>query len=107
VLDSLLSTATFIFIGTLMPFSRLPADFSGWRLFVIIFLILTFKRLPAVLAFQRTIPAFQDYKQALFSGWVSSHFSSPRSSFFLPLALLLTLHIHSLDQSEWRLSIIS
>jgi NhaP-type Na+/H+ or K+/H+ antiporter len=83
VLDSLLSTATFIFIGTIMPFHGLPPDFAVWRLVVLIIIILIFKRLPVVLAFQKVIPAFEDRKQAIFSGWVSHATYTACSSFIL------------------------
>ncbi|GAA6057769.1 hypothetical protein JCM3770_006835 [Rhodotorula araucariae] len=70
VIDSLLDTATFIYIGALIPWSEFSSPYlTPWRLVLFAICILLFRRLPAVMALYRWIPALDGYKQALFAGW--------------------------------------
>jgi NhaP-type Na+/H+ or K+/H+ antiporter len=73
VIDVLLDSAIFIFIGTLIPWSAMgdaALQLQPWRLVVITILILLFRRIPAVMALYKLIP-LADWKEALFVGHVS------------------------------------
>ncbi|BGO97657.1 hypothetical protein NBRC10513v2_001651 [Rhodotorula toruloides] len=70
VIDSLLDTAIFIYVGAVMPWSEFTSEFiSPWRLVVFAICILVFRRLPAMLALYRFIPALDGFSEGLFAGW--------------------------------------
>ncbi|BGP22763.1 hypothetical protein JCM10295v2_001654 [Rhodotorula toruloides] len=70
VIDSLLDTAIFIYVGAVMPWSEFTSEFiSPWRLVVFAICILLFRRLPAMLALYRFIPALDGFSEGLFAGW--------------------------------------
>lgn len=70
VIDNLLNTTVFIYLGTLMPWSELSTEYLvPWKLFLLAVCILAFRRLPFLLAIHRGIPALPDLKQSLFAGW--------------------------------------
>ncbi|GAA5931447.1 uncharacterized protein JCM15063_001470 [Sporobolomyces koalae] len=70
VIDNLLNTTVFIYLGALMPWSELTTDhLVPWKLVLLAICILAFRRLPVVLALHKAIPALPDLKQSLFAGW--------------------------------------
>lgn len=95
MIDAFLDTATFLYIGAIIPcaarasvavgsFMRAhrPSHSAGsefsteylkpWKLVLFAICILVFRRLPAMLVFYRTIPAVDGVKQALFTGWCAA-----------------------------------
>ncbi|GAA5848387.1 hypothetical protein JCM8547_004499 [Rhodosporidiobolus lusitaniae] len=70
VVDTLLDTAVFIYLGTIVPWSEYTSDFlSPWRLVVLAICILLFRRMPFLLALHKFIPAIDGLGQAVFTGW--------------------------------------
>ncbi|GAA5896262.1 hypothetical protein JCM8208_001828 [Rhodotorula glutinis] len=70
VIDGLLDTATFIYIGALIPWSEFSSEYLvPWRLVLFAICILLFRRLPAMLLLYRYIPALEGLKEGLFAGW--------------------------------------
>ncbi|GAA5968092.1 hypothetical protein JCM11641_003727 [Rhodosporidiobolus odoratus] len=70
VIDSLLDTATFLYIGTIIPWSDFTSAYlTPWRLVLFGICILIFRRLPFILALHKFIPALDTYKKAFFAGW--------------------------------------
>lgn len=72
VLDSLLNTGVFIYIGTIIPwgaFGDATLGLSPWRFVVLGILILLFRRLPWVIACKKIIPDLRDWKDTFFTGW--------------------------------------
>ncbi|GAA5822998.1 hypothetical protein JCM11251_004452 [Rhodosporidiobolus azoricus] len=70
VIDTLLDTATFIYIGSIMPWSSFTSEhLEPWRLVVLAIALLAFRRMPFVLGLYKLIPALDDFKQAVFAGW--------------------------------------
>ncbi|GAA5837487.1 hypothetical protein JCM9279_006769 [Rhodotorula babjevae] len=70
VIDGLLDTATFIYIGALIPWSEFSSEYlKPWRLVLFAICILLFRRLPAMLLLYRYIPALEGLKEGLFAGW--------------------------------------
>lgn len=73
VIDSLLNTGTFIYIGAILPWSEFGnADIglSAWRLVIIAILVMLFRRFPWVMACYKFMPDLKDNLQdALFTGW--------------------------------------
>ncbi|GAA6004531.1 hypothetical protein JCM10207_000920 [Rhodosporidiobolus poonsookiae] len=70
VIDNLLDTATFLYIGAIIPWSDFTSEYlTPWRLVVLAICILLVRRLPFVLAFSKLIPALEGKKESLFAGW--------------------------------------
>ncbi|GAA5989255.1 hypothetical protein JCM10908_001228 [Rhodotorula pacifica] len=70
VIDGLLDTATFIYIGAIMPWSEFSNEYlTPWKLVLFAICILLFRRLPAMLALYPFIPAVNGFKEGLFTGW--------------------------------------
>ncbi|KAK9897124.1 Sodium/hydrogen exchanger [Cystobasidium minutum MCA 4210] len=72
VIDSLLNTGIFIYIGTIMPWAEFgngEIGLSAWRLVVLAILILLFRRLPWVLLARKIIPDLVTWQEACFAGW--------------------------------------
>ncbi|GAA5879332.1 hypothetical protein JCM1840_006952 [Sporobolomyces johnsonii] len=70
VIDSLLNTSVFIYLGSIMPWSELNnAYLTPWKLFLLAACILAFRRLPFLLAIHKLIPALPSMKQGIFAGW--------------------------------------
>ncbi|GAA5929313.1 hypothetical protein JCM10213_006346 [Rhodosporidiobolus nylandii] len=70
VIDTLLDSATFLYLGTVVPWSELSSAYiSPWRLVVLGICILLFRRMPFVFALHRFVPAIDGIKQAIFTGW--------------------------------------
>ncbi|CAG8453983.1 4111_t:CDS:10 [Ambispora gerdemannii] len=70
VIDLLLNLTTFIYIGTIFPWSSFYDDALSLRkLIPISILILIFRRLPIVVGLKKFIPAIHTFKEALFAGY--------------------------------------
>ncbi|KAI8365918.1 Sodium/hydrogen exchanger family-domain-containing protein [Radiomyces spectabilis] len=72
VVDMLLNLSIFVYIGATMPWSAFGnADLrlSVWRLVVLAIMVLLFRRLPIIAALYKWIPAIQNWREALFTGW--------------------------------------
>jgi NhaP-type Na+/H+ or K+/H+ antiporter len=72
VIDSILNTGVFIYIGTIMPwgaFGNAEIGLQPWRLVVLGILVLLFRRLPFVLAAKKIIPDLTSWQEATFAGW--------------------------------------
>ena len=73
VLDLLLNSAMFVYLGTIMPwYAFAPHDLTPfvtpWRLVAFLVLVLLFRRIPIVLAMYRWIPDIRTFREALFCG---------------------------------------
>lgn len=73
VIDNLLNTAIFIYLGALMPWSSFGDDheigLSPWRLVVLGLLVLLVRRVPWVMALYKWIPSLGNAKEAAFAGY--------------------------------------
>jgi len=72
VIDILINSAVFIFIGTLIPWSEFQnaaSDLTIGRLFGIGILVMLFRRLPWVIATYKFNPAIENFAEAVFTGW--------------------------------------
>ncbi|KWU46429.1 hypothetical protein RHOSPDRAFT_3541, partial [Rhodotorula sp. JG-1b] len=70
VIDALLDTTTFIYIGAIMPWSEFSNEYlTPWKLVLFAICILLFRRLPAMLVLYRFIPAVDGFQEGLFTGW--------------------------------------
>jgi NhaP-type Na+/H+ or K+/H+ antiporter len=71
VLDSLINISYFIFFGTQIPWAEVGKveSLALWRILVGCILILLFRRLPAVLALWKWIPALNSWEEAFFCGF--------------------------------------
>ncbi|KAL9937496.1 hypothetical protein V8E36_003905 [Tilletia maclaganii] len=73
VLDLLLNQTFFIFVGLMVPFDlfRQPEyGITPGRLVLLSFLVLIFRRLPALLLHYRLIPSVRDPSEAAFAGYL-------------------------------------
>ncbi|GAA5885336.1 hypothetical protein JCM6882_009575 [Rhodosporidiobolus microsporus] len=62
VIDSLLDTATFIYIGSIIPWSSFTSEYlSPWRLVLLAIALLLFRRIPFVLGLYKAIPALEEF----------------------------------------------
>jgi hypothetical protein len=71
VIDLLLNTAAFVYVGAWMPFHSFSDEtlsLSVWRLICIAVLVLLLKRLPIILGLFKWIPDIKSFREALFSG---------------------------------------
>lgn len=71
VIDLLLNTAAFVFVGSWMPFdsfSDKALSLSVGRLICIAVLVLSLRRLPIIVALFKWIPDIKSFREALFSG---------------------------------------
>ncbi|RAH79298.1 sodium ion/proton exchanger [Aspergillus japonicus CBS 114.51] len=73
-IETLLNTAAFMYLGAVMPWDQFhrPHDtgISIWRLFGLGFLILIFRRIPAIVTGYKFMPKVcSDWKEALFLGY--------------------------------------
>ncbi|WFD34481.1 hypothetical protein MCUN1_001322 [Malassezia cuniculi] len=72
IIDMLLNTGIFLYIGTIIPwgdYSNSELGLSGWRLVVLGICVILVRRLPWVMAMYKLIPALHDWKEAAFTGW--------------------------------------
>lgn len=71
VVDLLFNTATFVYLGAMMPFDAWVAPDTSldiWRLFVIAILTILLKRIPVIIALWKFIPDVKTFRDALFVG---------------------------------------
>jgi NhaP-type Na+/H+ or K+/H+ antiporter len=71
-IDILLNLSIFFYFGAVIPWTDLsntPQRVPLYSLVAISILILTFRRLPAILAMHRRIPAIAGLRQAIFAGY--------------------------------------
>lgn len=71
VIDLLLNTAAFVFVGAWMPFDSFSDEtlsLSVWRLICIAVLVLLLRRLPIIIGLFKWIPDIKSFREALFSG---------------------------------------
>lgn len=71
IVDLLFNTATFIFLGAMMPFgSWVDPDttLNIWRLFVVAILTLLLKRIPIMVGLWKYVPDIKTFRDALFVG---------------------------------------
>lgn len=71
VIDLLLNTAAFVFVGTWMPFDSFSdheLSLSVGRLISIAILVLLLRRLPIIIGLYKWIPDIKSLREALFSG---------------------------------------
>lgn len=73
VIDLLLNSAMFVYLGTILPFGAFNKEITPWitsgRLITFLICVLLFRRLPIVLATYGWIPDIKTFKEALFCGW--------------------------------------
>lgn len=69
VIDQLLNTGAFLYIGAILPWSGFGDHFSPWRLVVLGILVMLVRRLPWVLALRKMIPALPSFREAAFAGF--------------------------------------
>ncbi|KAG9299323.1 hypothetical protein G9A89_013971 [Geosiphon pyriformis] len=70
VIDLLLNLTIFIYIGAILPWSSFQSEsLSLKHLIPMSFLILIFRRLPAVVGLMKFIPAIRTFKEAVFAGY--------------------------------------
>ncbi|WFC99643.1 hypothetical protein MYAM1_002388 [Malassezia yamatoensis] len=72
ILDMLLNTAIFMYIGMIIPwrdFSNMEIGMNGWRVVVLGILVILFRRLPWVMLTYHIIPTLRTWKEACFAGW--------------------------------------
>ena len=71
VIDLLLNTAAFVYVGAWMPFdsfSDKSLSLSVWRLICIAILVVLLRRLPIILGLFKWIPDIKSFREAMFSG---------------------------------------
>lgn len=71
VIDLLLNTAAFVFVGAWMPFDSFSDEalsLSVGRLICLAILVLLLRRLPIIVALFKWIPDIKSFREALFSG---------------------------------------
>lgn len=71
IIDLLLNLAYFVYFGMLIPWSDFGSSshLEVWRLILVALWIIILRRLPAVMALRRWIPAFNTPREAFFGGW--------------------------------------
>ncbi|KAL0067182.1 hypothetical protein AAF712_005752 [Marasmius tenuissimus] len=75
IIDFVLNSACFIYIGAWLPFRDFNSEVLGidlWRLFVLFVAVAFLRRIPASLVLYKWIPEVQNWKEAMFCG----HFDS-------------------------------
>lgn len=71
IVDLLFNTATFIYLGAMMPFGAWvdpDTTLNIWRLFVIAILTILLKRIPIIVALWKYVPDIKTFRDALFVG---------------------------------------
>ena len=72
VLDNFIDAAVFLYIGALIPFAEMQNAATGLnagKLVALVFLILLFRRLPAMLLFKPLINELATWREAVFVGF--------------------------------------
>ena len=71
VIDLLINLAFFVYFGTIIPWEQYNAGILGldvWRLVVIAFLVVFFRRIPIMMILKPIIPDIKTWREALFAG---------------------------------------
>lgn len=71
VIDLLINLAYFVYLGTIIPWAQFNDPEIGtapWRLVVIAFCVLFFRRIPIMLALKPLIPDIKTWREACFAG---------------------------------------
>lgn len=71
VIDLLLNLAYFVFFGAIIPWQQFNDPEIGtnvWRLIILAIVVITLRRIPAVMAFKVFIPDIKSWREALFVG---------------------------------------
>ena len=71
VIDLLINLAFFVYFGTIIPWTQFNSGILGldvWRLVVIAFLVLFFRRIPIMMVLKPIIPDIKTWREALFAG---------------------------------------
>ncbi|KAJ2796161.1 hypothetical protein H4R20_005622, partial [Coemansia guatemalensis] len=70
-LNGLLSMSFFMYFGTIIPWSSYTSAnmLDPWRIVVTVILVMLLRRLPALMASYKLIPAVRTWQDALFAGW--------------------------------------
>ncbi|KAF2649267.1 hypothetical protein K491DRAFT_611164 [Lophiostoma macrostomum CBS 122681] len=71
VIDLLINLAFFVYFGTIIPWELFNSDVIGiqpWRLVVLGFMVLLFRRIPIMMALKPIIPDIKTWREALFAG---------------------------------------
>ncbi|RDW82676.1 hypothetical protein BP6252_03788 [Coleophoma cylindrospora] len=73
IIDLILNSGMFVFFGSIIPWNQfLPRDITPhcgvWQLVLFLFLVLSFRRIPIVVAMKSVIPDIRTYREALFCG---------------------------------------
>ncbi|KAG5349562.1 hypothetical protein C0989_003112 [Termitomyces sp. Mn162] len=71
IIELVLNCACFMYIGAWLPFEAFNSPDVGitpWQLVILFFIILTLRRIPAILILYRWIPEIRTWREALFSG---------------------------------------
>ncbi|KAJ9107426.1 hypothetical protein QFC21_000877 [Naganishia friedmannii] len=72
VIDTLLNSAIFLYIGSILPWGEFGGGFYGiqpWRLVVLGICIMVLRRVPWVVALHRWIPTLPTWKESAFAGF--------------------------------------
>jgi CPA1 family monovalent cation:H+ antiporter len=71
VIDLVLNLAYFVYFGAIVPWPQFNDSAIGtdvWRLIILAIIVLTLRRIPAVMAFKIFIPDIKTWREALFCG---------------------------------------
>lgn len=71
VIDLLINLAFFVYFGTIIPWAQFNSEvlhIRVWKLVVIAFLVLFFRRIPIMMALKPIIPDIKTWREALFAG---------------------------------------
>ena len=68
ILDLLLNSAMFVYFGAIIPWQTFKDNLAPGKMLLCVVLILLLRRLPALVALKRFIPAIKTYREAFFTG---------------------------------------
>ncbi|SCV05332.1 LANO_0H05160g1_1 [Lachancea nothofagi CBS 11611] len=71
IIDLLLNLAYFVYFGAIIPwqqFNDAELGLNAWRLIILGIVVITLRRIPAVLAFKTMIPDIKSWREAIFVG---------------------------------------
>ncbi|KAL7752367.1 Na+/H+ antiporter [Sorochytrium milnesiophthora] len=69
IIDNLLNSSFFIFMGINFPFGAFSGPIVWWRTLLLCIAVLVGRRLPWFLMIYKFVPNVQNVKEALFAGW--------------------------------------
>lgn len=71
VIDLLINLAFFVYLGSIIPWAQFDSPVIGtsaWKLVVLAFLVLFFRRIPIMMLLKPVIPDVKTWREALFAG---------------------------------------